>query len=242
MLRLFLIPAAFALGLLAVACYGQEDVETEDIVSAIPWPDVERTEYVILDGRGEEVLLTGTLSAERRAGQYELNLQFEDAEGQRDESLVRVDAETMKPSFVRRQVARTDEAMVIEGEYDEVEGILTIKEIDEDGDERTLPMRLEDHYYDNESSLFLWRTIPFEEGYEANYHTAIAAQGVQHTVNVRVEEREEVSVRAGTFDAWLVEIRSENRLQRLWFSDTPERLLLQYDNSRGQLFQLAELP
>lgn len=241
--RTALIPAFCALCVLAAACgYTEGDPETQDIVAGIPWPEQERTQYLILDSDGDEVLLTGTLSAELQDSQYEMHLQFEDMEGQTDESLVLVDAETMKPDSVRREIQRTDETVIIEGEYDEAEGILDITEIDEEGDERTLPLRLEDHYYDNESSLFLWRTIPFEEGYEANYHTVIAAQGVQHNVNIQVDSMEEITIEAGTFDAWLVEIRSQDRTQRAWFSDTPERLLLQYDNSRGQLFQLEELP
>jgi hypothetical protein len=241
--------AGAGLLVLLAACYG-EDVscaqEESDIVSVIPWPDGEALTYVILDSDGEDVLLNGSMRATLDGSDYELNLLFEDLHGQTDESTVKVNAETMKPSFVRREITCGEERQLVEGEYErdveDGDDVLHIKEIDQDGDERTLPLRLDEPYYDNESSLYLWRTIPFELGYEGNYNTVIAAQGVQHDVNVQVEEEEEVEIKLGRFDSWYVEIRSQSRTQRLWFSDTPERYLLQYDNSRGQLFQLAELP
>jgi hypothetical protein len=250
MLRLLLTSAASAVVFLALgACYEQSAgcaQEESDIVSTIPWADGEQLKYVILDNEGEDVLLTGDMSATLMGAEYELNLIFEDAEGQTDESTVMVDAETMKPSFVRREITCGEDRQLIEGEYEkdaeDGDDVLNITEIDQDGDERTLPLRLEEPYYDNESSLYLWRTVSFEAGYEADYNTVIAAQGVQHDVNVQVDGQEEVEINLGTFDAWYMEIRSESRTQRLWFSDSPERFLLQYDNSRGQLFQLAELP
>src|SRR3989304_3489135 len=95
------------LGLVA-GCVQEESVETQDIVSAIPWPDPERA------GDG------------------------------------------------------------LVGAYDAEEGIVNITEISGDGEEQLVPLRLEEHYYENESSLFLWRTIDFEDGYKASYHSVLS--------------------------------------------------------------------
>ena len=150
--------------------------------------------------------------------------------------VVLVDATTLKPISVRREISR--QATTVTGEYDSEEGIIRITIIDKDGDERPVPLRLEEHYYDNESSLFLWRTIRFEEGYEASYYSVLANQRSHKLVTVRVAGTEEVTVPAGTFQTWRVEIRFDGTKQVAWYADTPERTLVQYDNSR-QLMQLT---
>src|SRR3546814_6777167 len=77
---------------------------------------------------------------------------------------------------------------------DEGEPIVTIIHDDGDGepDERTLKLR--DHYYDNESSLWLWRSIDLSEEHEAFYVSVNAIEGSQQTVNLRVPQTEMVTV------------------------------------------------
>lgn len=234
-MRLALLgPALLAALALAVACV-EEPVETEDIVSAIPWPDQERAEYVLLDRESLEERGRGVLAVARQGGRFELRLRFENEEAS-DESVVLVDAATLRPLSVRREF-RGEETRVIEGEYDVEEGIVQITETS-DGDERRVPLRLKEHYYDNESSLFLWRTVAFSEGYEASYYAALTNQNTQQVVTLEVVGTEEVTVPAGTFRAWRVEIRAAGVKQVAWYADTPERPLVQYDNSL-QLFQLT---
>lgn len=235
--RIF-VPLLLASLLLGAACQ-QEEVVTQDVVSAVPWPDRERAEYVLLDRDGEEERGRGTISATRQGNRFELRLHFE-SEDASDESVVLVDAATLKPASVRREIRSKDETTVLEGEYKADEGIVQITQV-RDGDQRSNPRRLEEHYYDNESSLFLWRTIPFQEGYEASYHTVLVNQGNQAAVTVEVVGQEEVTVAAGTFQAWRVEVRSGGVRQVAWYADAPTRPLVQYDNSIV-LFQLTELP
>ena len=231
----FLSSTLFAALLLAVACGEVDSVVTQDIVSVIPWADREQAEYVLLD-EGEEVG-RGTFSITRQGDQFELQLRFV-GQGESDDTVVLVDAVTLKPHSVRRQVSKQSKTTV--GEYDPAEGIVQITEIDDDGGERVVPQRLEEHYYDNESSLFLWRTIRFEAGYAASYHTVLVNQGAQRVVTLEVVGKEEVTVPAGTFDTWRVEMRSQGTTQVAWYADTSERPLVQYNNSR-QLFQLTSL-
>jgi hypothetical protein len=50
-----------------------------------------------------------------------------------------------------------------------------------------------------------------------------------------------VTVPAGTFDAWKLEIRWESRKQTAWFADDSARTLVKYDNT-DTVFELLELP
>ncbi|MDZ4278191.1 MAG: DUF3108 domain-containing protein, partial [Dehalococcoidia bacterium] len=181
----------------------------------------------------------GVLTVERQDGELELTLRFVGG-GISDESVVVVDAETIKPITVRRE-RQGEEVEVIEGEYDAAEEIVEVTEIGEDGDERLVPLRLEENSYDNESSLFLWRTIAFEEGYEASYHSVLANFRNTNVVTLNVVGKEQVTVPAGTFDTWRVEIQAGDVDQVAWFTDTPSHVLVQYNNSL-QIFKLTEAP
>src|SRR3972149_5457491 len=146
---LLLAPPLLAL-LLGVACVATEPSNTQDIVSTIPWPDHERAEYVLLDRDGEQERGRGVLTINlTEEGRYSLALHFEN-DTATDDSTVVVDATTLKPVSVRHEFSGTQNA-VIEGEYDAVEDVVRITET-QDGDERTVPHRLKDHYYDNDSS------------------------------------------------------------------------------------------
>jgi hypothetical protein len=233
---------AAAVCLLATACRPEEDVETTDIVSFIPWTPPEQLEYQLLDREDGSELGRGTLSIESEGNsQYALSLDFSDEENY-DNARVIVGVRTLKPQSVHRERMIDEERVQIDAEYDPIEDVVTITEI-RDEEERPIPHRLKDNYYDNDSSLFIWRTIPFEEGYEAAYHTVVTGSGEQQLVRIEVVRKERLTVPAGTFDTWRIEVRAERARQIVWYADTPERPLIQYDNGRGgQLFQLVSPP
>ncbi len=234
-----LAPALLAALLLGVACLEEEPVVTQDIVDTIPWPDQERAEYVLLDRDDGAELGRGVLSVTRQDGQFELRLRFE-GQGDRDEAIVLVDAATLKPDSVRREI--TAEGKTTTGDYRPEEDIVQITEIDDEGDKRTVPLRLPENYYDNESSFFLWRTIPFEEGYEASYHSVLVNQRGNMLATVKVVGIDEVTVPAGTFRAWRVEIETGSAQPVAWYADTPERPLVQFENEGlDLLIQLTSL-
>jgi|FLYL01.1.fsa_nt_gi uncharacterized protein YkuJ len=239
-MRRLLLLAPLALLALAAACATGQDVETTAIVDTIPWEDGERAEYVRLTRDLEEELGTGYTEVTRQDGTYRLFLHFE-TEGIVDESTVVADAETLRPESSQRDIEREGERVVVDAEYQHDEEVVRITVIEE-GDERALPLSLEGlaHYYDNESSLFLWRTVRFEEGYEASYNSVQPNVRSTAVVTLEVVGREEVTVPAGTFDTWRIELRFGDREQTAWYADTPTRPLIQYDNSR-EIFQLTSL-
>ena len=233
------VPILLALVLVGASCATAKQFETEDIFSSIPWPDEERAEYILLNSGNNEQIGTGVLSATRQNGQFELSLRFE-GQGDVDETTVVVDATTMKPITVERERSGGDPES-FRAVFDTDEDIVEITEIDAGGAETLLPLRLKEHYYDNESSIFLWRTITFEEGYEARYNSVLANFRAINAVTISVVGKEEITVPAGTFQTWRVEIRSGGRDQVAWFADTPDHILVQYDNPLGQQFQLVSV-
>ena len=231
-----LVAPALLVAFVASGC-GEEGVETQHIVSVIPWASNEEAHYRLEERDGEE-RGGGVLAVERRGDTYRLTLRLRD-NGNSDESEVVVDAESLKPLSVRRVIVGDDSQDVVEATY-VVEGSVLI-DARSDGDETKTSLRVPEHPYDSESSLFVWRTLPFQEGFEATYNTIDVNLRERSLVTVTVVGRETVEVPAGTFEAWRVEIRSGDIRQVAWYGADRRRHLLKYDNS-WLLFLLERPP
>ncbi|HXH20767.1 MAG TPA: DUF3108 domain-containing protein [Dehalococcoidia bacterium] len=217
---------------LAAACGGGEDAPTMDIVGSIPWGQTESLDYVLKE-RGREVA-TGTLSLTVEGSQTRL-LQRYTSGANSDEITVVVDSKTLKPLSSTRVIQGPEDRETLTVSYTE-QGALIRQ------GERQSGLSVPEHAYDNDSSLFLWRTIDFREGYEARYVTIITNRRSRQTVELRVRGKEQVTVPAGTFTAWRLEIKGANAEQVAWYADTPTRPLVKYDNDRGTVFELQTRP
>ena len=67
-----------------------------------------------------------------------------------------------------------------------------------DGDKQS-GISVPDHAYDNDASLFIWRTLPFAEGYQGKYVTMITNRRTRQEVTLKVRGKETVRVPAGEF-------------------------------------------
>jgi hypothetical protein len=224
----------------SAACLEDQLAETEDLVVTPPWDVPESLEYALLDRDNGEEVGRGSLDIKGGVDTYDLSQNFSD-DGDFDNSTITVHSDTLKPISGHRNRLVDDERKEIRSEYDTNENVVTITEILEDGEERPVPHELKENYYDNDSSLFLWRSIAFSEGYQATYRTVVTGSGEQHVVQIEVVGKERITVPAGTFDTWRLEIRGSDRRQIAWYADTPLRPLVQYDNS-VQLFRLLSVP
>jgi hypothetical protein len=216
----------------ALACSsGEAGPPTSDVAGTPPWPDTERSEYVLVDDDGNQVA-TAVLSISVDGAETVLEQAF-DSDAAIDTIRVTVDSETLKPIASTREIIEADgDDERIEVEYTE-DGALIRQ-----GDERQSGLSVPEHSYDNDTSLFLWRTLPFEEAYEASYNTIITNHRTRQKVNLRVEGLESVTVPAGTFEAWKLIITTSNARQIAWYANTPERQLVRYDNDRDLIFEL----
>ena len=182
-------------------------------------------------------------------GNFVLVQQFSDEDGNSDTSVLVVHAATLRPiagehtivdaSDDRRSVALSRYETEDDGDVIVRIAGLTYDPADEDDPAlRCSPDEVDsEHYYDNDSSLFLWRTITFEEGWTALYTNVLSNRRLQRTQELRVRRRETVTTPAGEFDAWLVGIAGEGReTQSAWFATTPDHKLLIYNNREDQIF------
>jgi hypothetical protein len=239
-------------GLLFSACAERQNDDTVDVVSGIPWSAPEAYRYVIVNS-DEEVQGDGVFAVtEDDDGNVVLIQQFSDEDGNSDTSVLVADARTLRPIAGERTIVDADDdrrAVAVsryetDGDGDPIVRIagLTYQPADEDDPAlRCSPDTIDtEHFYDNDSSLFLWRTITFEEDWTALYTNVLANQRDQWTQELLVRSQEEVKTPAGDFDAWRLIIAGRGReTQTAWFATTPDHKLLVYNNRQDQIFLYA---
>jgi hypothetical protein len=238
------------LGGAAAACSTLEAPETRDIVSTIPWGDSETYTYELYEDA--DLIGTTTLTVERDGDTFVLTQRSSDEDGNVDMAEVVVDDETLKPITGARTIIDEDRKEVAASSYESVSTdecgsgiVVRIEEqVFDPPDEATPdiprrnPLCVPEHAYDNDTSLFIWRTVAFEKNYLANYKTVLT--GTRRTQTVRIEVIARTSdTPVGEIDAWLVQISADGKNQRAWFAASDDHRMLAYQNE-GFTFQLVE--
>lgn len=235
------LAAVLAGGVLA-ACGGGSsaaDIESADIVEQVPFSDGERLVYQLRDDRG--VLGKGTLTVTRDGADFVLKQEYEEAtppEGERpssDRSTAVVDAATLQPRSVERVVQGREETKTYRGAY--ASDGTTVTMTRDDGREREV--ELPQHAYENESSLWLWRTLAFAEDFEAQYVSVNSVERKRQTVAIEVTGQQRITVPAGTFETWRLQIRNGRATRIAWINIEAPHEIVQWDNG-DTVFLLAE--
>lgn len=215
------------------ACAPAEDAApVQDIFSAVPWGDQERARYSIYDG--DELKGTGELTIQKEGTGYRLSQAFE-SEQFLDNSSVMVNAADFKPTLATRTISdKTGEqdTLNIEARY-QGNWVEVRRWLEPSDEERIDRLAMPVYSYDSSSDIFLWRTIPFRQGYRARYNdmlTVVLDRPADVRVTLEVAGQESVEVPAGRFQAWRLEIRSGGREQVAWYAVQGTHPLVKYDN------------
>ena len=215
--------------------------KTEDVVTQVPFAPGERLVYGIRDAAGAR-LGTGTLIVVQQDGHLALRQTYEEAAPpaglppSTDGGSVEVDAKTLRPLAGSRQIARREGNVApVDGytwTYGEVGGkdVLRTSAAKHGRSPSRKDITLRDHYYDNETSLWLWRTLDFAERYDRFYVSANAVEQEQQTVNLSIRQRETVEVPAGKFEAWRLIFRSGRAVRTAWVNVDAPHEVVKWDN------------
>ena len=227
-----------SLMLFAGACRGGAGLAASDVAGAPPWQTKESLSYV-MKNRAGQTAGQGTLGVAVQGSETILSERIKTVTDT-DDSWVVVDSLTLKPVASTRQfrtVQHTGQKPPEDIEVSYSGATASIKQ----GEKETV-LNIPPHSYDNYSSLFHWRTLPFHEGYESRYVNIVTNSGQLQTVTLRVGRLETVSVMAGEFQAWRLDMSQGSTKQVAWFADTAARPLVKYDNGHGYTFELEKLP
>lgn len=237
-----LLPLAALAALVFAACANSDSITSAAIVGEIPWRGEETAGYRVLDSDGDPV---GTLELsieEEAAGAWRITQSFDFPDrGFINEAQVVVDGSTLQPESSTFRIEGPDGNLQCEAEYST--GSVSMHRIGEDG-ERDDTLTIPNIAYDSWSSIVVWRTIEFARGYEKDYTSVLActiSRPDRIGVSLKVKESEEVTVPAGTFDAWRLEIGSGGETQRAWYTTDESHTLVKYDNGES-VFELTDMP
>jgi len=212
------------LGFALAGCASTTEVPANAaIFSAAPWKGEESYTYN-LRRRGEDSAGTCTLTTGvAESGQLKLSRLCGKDEF-RDDGNVTVDAKTLIPIQSVRVFAdsKKNRRSTYTNGY-EAERVIfradlngstsqTTRELPTPTDKVSQPA-----WYDDEEVLWLARSINLASGFKADYTLVInAGQPSIHTVSVRVDPVEEVTVPAGQFQAWKVRLSRGGNVNYIW--------------------------
>jgi hypothetical protein len=205
----------------------------------IPWTVPEITTYKLFND--EEEIGSAELSIEAGSeGENNFKQSFEfPSRHISDEVVAAAGADSLAPDTVTRVVVSPDGRRTWDVTYGA--SSVTVVQEDED-DERTDTIDIPSTSYDTWTDLFLWRTIEFQEDYEVKYAAVVTADFAKPdviSIVLKVTGLETVTVPAGTYQAWRLEIRSGGRTQKAWIANDDQRTLVRYDNTE-LVFELEE--
>lgn len=194
----------------------------------------EQLEYVLVkDGR---TLGTGTLaSAYRDAGErsgWDLQQTYTPGGEYSDWSQAYVRPQ-FQPMNSERGLDRPGGGERHSADYERTPGTAVMRSWRQDGEretESTAELRLRPNAYDNESSFWMWRSLPLAEGYVTRYTSVNAFERNQSTVDLSVVGTATVTVPAGTFETWRVLVVAGRASRTAWIEVAPPHRLVQWDN------------
>lgn len=117
---------------------------------------------------------------------------------------------------------------------------ITVKTTEADGTTATKTLKPPADGIDNDVSLQLQRALPLAAGYATRYEDVIPTTGAIVPVHLRVTGAETITVPAGTFPAWRVEIDFGSGKHDAWYAqDAPHALLKYVNRASGAMFVLT---
>ncbi|HON41865.1 MAG TPA: hypothetical protein PLM74_01885 [Bacillota bacterium] len=200
-----------------------------------PWQPGEISRLEAYDPDGN-LLLTWELSVESQGSQV-VFITDREAAGFRERALVFADPYTLIPRRTELERESGQGRVDYVAEYGSED--VTIQANLPRGHEEAamkLPAR---PFYDDEQLIMIIRALPLYSSFRGTLKSVVTRAGAQDSVILRVRGRESISVPAGHFDTWKVEITGT--YQSAWIAVAPPHQLVRYENRKtGILSELAE--
>ncbi len=191
----------------------------------MPWTGAETLKYDLVERDGE---INGrcvlTTEPEVSPGVTLLSHLCADiTEQRRDDRVTEVTSDTLSPLSAERTIRNLEQGTTTSytSAY-EGDSVALNAQVNNSTNEtsRTLPEANDDvpnpTWYDDESLFWIIRSVPLRTGFEGTYTNLNAANGRVFDVRVKVQEQEEVTVKAGTFTAWKVRIQTDSVVQEFF--------------------------
>ena len=87
---------------------------------------------------------------------------------------------------------------------------------------------------DERTLLLIMRALPLAQGYATRINSFLPIAGQMERVALQVRRSESVSVPAGPFDTWVVELKASDRTTRAWVAQTAPFPVVKFIDGRSQ--------
>ncbi|RLT27036.1 MAG: DUF3108 domain-containing protein [Chloroflexi bacterium] len=236
--RIVLVSLVVCAALFGACGPGASGAKAEPIVGSVPFADGERLTYSIradLGASGGK----GTLSVRRDGANLRLEQRYEEVSPpagvtpNTDTTTVVAGAGDLRPTSMLREQSGRDQSHRYAADY-AADG-KTVSVSQDTDKPKSIPVP--EIIYDNESSLWLWRTLVLADGYHARYVSLDAVGKTRQTVDLTVTGKQNIIVPAGTFEAWRLQVRNGRATRVAWINVAAPHQIVQWDNG-AQVFQL----
>ncbi len=198
-----------------------------------PWADGEVSEYALLDSSGVQIG-EATWKWSRSSADW-LQEYAMTVNGREDRGSVAVDA-ALRPVRATRDVG----GLRFEASYLAEEIRITTTKAD--GTSTIKSLKPVADGVDNDVSLQIQRALPLADGYVTRYTDVIPTSGQTAPVKLTVTAAETVTVPAGVFPAWRVELDFGSGKHDAWYGQEAPYPLVKYVNrASGSIFELQSI-
>jgi hypothetical protein len=196
-----------------------------------PWKDGDKAVYDWVNQSGNKIG-TSVLSFAKDGTAWVLTAT--DKIGSLDQTnAVRVDGSTLKPLGEEKRVKAQGTDATVTTTYQN--GKLEIKAT-VNGEPKSATMDVPSDSLDNDQLIATLRALKFADGYEGKYVNVNGGSATKLNTTVRVVGKEKVTVPAGSFDAWKVELDFAGQAkQYAWYQVEAPSQLVQYDNGATKM-------
>lgn len=201
-------------------------------LGSAPWQDGEQAVYDVVD-RNDTSLGTSTFAFASEGSAWALSSR-DVLSGVDQSSTVRIDAQTLKPLSVDKTIQAEGTDARIKASYPEGAGKMAI-EATVNGENRDATINVPANALDNDQILMTLRAAPLDVGYQASFVDVIVSRAAQVNTGVRVTGLETVTVPAGTFETYRVELNFSGTKQTVWYEVAPPHRMVQYDNGANKM-------
>jgi len=199
-------------------------------IPTTPWPDKEQTRYTVEEQAGNTIG-SGTLTIARKGESYILGQYWKLGDIKQTVS-IEVASDDLKPVSGNQTIVSPRGEVKINTTY--TGNKLSIEAETPQGP-RTAEIDVPDDAYDNDEVLFLFRTLPFEEGYQATYTIIVASTAQKPKVTITIIGKEQIEAPAGLFHCWKLELKVAEQKQYVWYSIDDPHHLVKYDDGQNTI-------
>ncbi|MHB1415983.1 MAG: DUF3108 domain-containing protein [Chloroflexota bacterium] len=199
-------------------------------LGSAPWQDGDKVNYNWLDKDGKQV---GTAEVTFAKDGEAWAMTWADKIGGLEQTqTVRMDGQTLKPLSNEKTIKQQGSDVTVDATYQD--GKLNIKAV-VNGENKEASVDVPADALDNDQLLVTLRALPFADGYEGKFVNVVSQNATKISTTVRVQGQEQVTVPAGTFTAWKVQLDFGQAKQTAWYQTDGAHSLLQYDNGTTKL-------